>query len=110
MCLGDDASPLGVGVDCGFVVCSSAALAKPLGLIPCLVVCAFSRQDLESEGPIKVTAEGHTYSEKTALKHRKGCAWQDRHFQFFASSRCRRCMHDVVSLKTYGYFFEGSAS
>ena len=53
LCPGDlleDASPLVFLVcDNDFVVCSSAALAKPLGLIPRLVVCAFSRQDPESE-------------------------------------------------------------
>ena len=84
--------------DNDFVVCSSAALAKPPGLIPRLMVCAFPRRYSESEGPIKVTAKDHTYSEKTVLKHRAGCANQDRHFQFSASSRCRRCIHGVVSL------------
>ena len=94
--------------DNDFVVCSSAALDKPPGLIPRFVVCAFSQWDSESEGPIKVIAEGHTYPQKIVLKHRKRCAGQDRHFQFFASSHCRRCSEPC--LKTHGYFFEGSAS
>lgn len=102
--------------DNDFVVGSSAALAKPLGLIPRLVgelICAFPRQDSQSEGPIKVTAERHTYSEKTVLEHRGSLSKRVREsgstlpiLYFFALSQVY-ARRSEPCLKTYGYFFEG---